>query len=206
MGSELGVPPELLGWVFLAALPLVLAAATAFTKVSVVLAALRLGLSAETLLPYGAVLALALIVTALVMFPVGVEVATAIELGGGLQALLAGPGADWLPVFEPLRAFLERHADPQEVEFFAQLQGSAGASPLALVPAFLVTELTEALHMAVLIILPFLIVDLVVTQVLALLGLAQQPLPLVTIPLKVLLFLSAGGWDIVIGALVEGYA
>jgi type III secretory pathway component EscR len=206
MGPDLGIPPQMLGWVVLAALPLALAAATAFTKVSVVLASLRLGLSAEALLPYGAVLALGLIVTAVIMLPVGVEVATAIELGGGLETLLAAPANDWLPVFEPLRGFLERHADPDELSFFAQLQGSPSQSPLALIPAFLVTELTEALQMAVLIIVPFVIVDLLVAQVLTLLGLAQQPLPLVTIPLKVLLFLSAGGWDIVIGSLVEGYA
>lgn len=206
MGAEFGVPSELLGWVLLAALPLALAAATAFTKVSVVLASLRMGLSAEGLLPYGAMLALALIVTTVIMFPVGVEVAAAIELAGGLDALMAGPGQDWVAVFEPLRLFLERHAAADEVEFFAQLQGSASASPLALVPAFLVTELTEALQMAVLIIVPFVVVDLLVAQVLTLLGLAQQPLPLVTIPLKVLLFLSAGGWDIVIGSLVEAYA
>jgi len=206
MGSELGIPPQLLGWVLLAALPLAVAAATAFTKVSVVLTSLRLGLSAEALLPYAAILALALLVTGVIMLPVGVEVASAVELGGGVEALLAGPGADWLPVFEPLRQFLERHADADELAFFAELQGSTVQSPLVLVPAFLVTELTEALQMAVLIIVPFMIVDLLVAQVLTLLGLAQQPLPLVTIPLKVLLFLSAGGWDIVIGSLVEAYA
>jgi flagellar biosynthesis protein FliP len=206
MGADLGIPPELLGWVVLAALPLLVATATAFTKVSVVLAALRLGLSAEALLPYGVVLALAVVVTAVIMGPVGLEVAAAVEAAGGLEALLAGPGAGWLPVFEPLRAFLLRHADPGELAFFAELQHTVPHHPLALAPAFLVTELTEALHMAVLIIVPFVLVDLLVAQTLALIGLAQQPLPLVTIPLKILLFLAAGGWDIVIGSLVETYA
>jgi type III secretory pathway component EscR len=209
MGPEaagLGIPPELLGWVALAALPLILAAATCFTKVSVVLAALRIGLSAETLLPYGAMFALALVVTTIVMGPVGFEVAAAIEAGGGIETLLSAPGTAWLPVFEPLQAFLLAHAEPSELEFFAELQGTSSTHPLALVPAFLVTELTEALHIAVLIILPFVVVDLLVSQTLTLLGLQQQPLPIVTIPLKVMLFLAAGGWDIVLGALVEGYA
>ena len=204
--NELGIPAELAGWVALAALPLILAAATSFTKVSVVLASLRLGLGAEALLPYGAMLALSLVVTAVVMGPVGIEVAGVIESAGGLELLLHQPGAAWLPVFEPIRDFLAQHADAGELGFFAELQGVSGQSPLALVPAFLVTELTEALHMAVLIIVPFVLVDLLVAQVLTLLGLQQQPLPLVTVPLKISLFLAAGGWDIIIGSLVEGYA
>jgi type III secretory pathway component EscR len=206
MGPELGLPSEVVGWILLAAAPLVLAAATAFTKVSVVLASLRVGLSAEALLPYGALLALALVVTALVMAPVGLAVAAAIELAGGIDALLAGPVDGWAPVTEPLRAFLERHADADEVEFFAGMQGIGSDHPVALVAGFLVTELTEALHMAVLILVPFVLVDLIVAQVLVLLGLAQAPMPLVTLPLKILLFLAAGGWDVVIGGLVGGYA
>jgi len=74
-----------------------------------------------------------------------------------------------------------------------------------LVPAFLVTELAEGFAIAVLIIVPFLVIDLVVAQVVTLLGLIQQPIPLLTLPLKLLLFLAVDGWDTVIGGLVEGY-
>lgn len=199
--------PELGPWLLVAGLPLLLATATAFTKVSVVLGALRVGLSAETLLPWSAMLALSLVVTGVVMAPVVIDTLAAAEAVGGVPAL-TGPGTSvetWVPVVDPWLEFLGRHASTEELEFFAGLQGVDPGDPRALVPAFLVTELTEALHMAVLVLLPLVVVDLVVTQVLTLLGLAAAPGPLVTLPLKLLLFSSVGGWDTVVGGLVEGY-
>lgn len=198
--------PELGFWLVLAAIPLVLATATAFTKASVVLGALRLGLGAEALLPMPALLAVVLVVTAVVMAPTAGATLTAIDAQGGLDALLEGPLAAWVPVADPLRAFVARHASVDELSFFAELQGRSADDPLVLVPAFLVTELAEALTMAVVIIVPLVLVDLLVAQLLVLVGLVNQPTALVTLPLKVLLFLAAGGWDVVVGGLVEGYA
>jgi len=200
------VGPELLPYLVLAAVPLVLAIATAFTKASVVLGALRVGLGAEALLPWSAMLALALVVTAVVMAPVALTSVEAVEAVGGLDALSGASSDEWLSVAEPLRAFLHRHAATDELQFFAELQGVEAGDPRVLVPAFLVTELAEALTMAVLILLPLVLVDLVVAQSLTLLGLANAPGPLVTLPLKLLLFLVVGGWDVVIGGLVEGYS
>lgn len=196
--------PELGPWVVLVALPIVLAVATAFTKASVVLGALRVGLGAEVILPWSAMGALALVITGVVMGPVVVETMTVVDAAGGVEAIAGGRA--WGAVAEPLLAFLGRHAAPEELSFFAELQGVAPDDPRVRVPAFLVTELGEALHMAVLILLPLVIVDLVAAQVLTLLGLATAPGPLVTLPLKLLLFLAAGGFDVVVRGLVEGYA
>ena len=195
MPAELAPLAGLPAWAWLAALPLVLAMCTAFTKVSVVLSALRVGLGAEALLPWSAVLALSLVVTAVVMGPVALGVVAGLDGGGDLVSA-AGPLLD----------FLRDHASAAEVDFFAGMQGLSGDHPLVVLPAFLVSELGEALQMAVLIRLPFALLDLVVAQIFTLVGLPGQPLPLVTLPLKVLLFLGVGGWDVVIGGLVEGYA
>ncbi len=59
--------------------------------------------------------------------------------------------------------------------------------------------------MAVLVLVPFVAVDLVVAQAIALWGITSQPQALVTLPLKLLLFLAADGWDVVVVGLVEGY-
>ena len=198
--------PEPSPLLLLAALPLLLAIATAFTKTSVVLGALRVGLGAEVLLPWSAMLALALVVTGVVMAPVAVATVDAIQAVGGLGMLTEAEPSTWVAVAGPLRAFMERHASAGELEFFAGLSGVTPDDPRALVPAFLVTELTEALHMAVLVLLPLVVVDLVVAQALGLLGLTSAPGPLVTLPLKLLLFLAVGGFDVVVGGLVEGYA
>jgi type III secretory pathway component EscR len=194
--TDAGVLGGAPAWVLLAALPLLLASCTAFTKVSVVFAALRTALGAEMLLPWSAILALSVVITAVIMGPVALEMAPLLEVAGGL-----GP-----EVLTPVAEFLGRHADPAEIDLFAATQGLAADHPLVLVPAFLVTELGEALHMAVLILLPFAIVDLIVAQIFALVGLPGQPLALVSLPLKVLLFLAIGGWEAVIVSLVAGYA
>ena len=117
-------------------------------------------------------------------------------------------GADaaaWQSVAAPLLEFTSTHADPDEVSFFAELQGRAATDPLVVVPAFLTTELSEALAMAVVILLPFVVVDLLAAQALLLAGLQPPSSVLVTAPLKILLFLAIGGWDVVIGGLAKGY-
>ncbi len=199
------VSPTIWVWVGLAALPLVLALCTAFTKAMVVVGALRTGLGAESFLPWPVVIAVAAVIAGVVMAPVGAALAEAVQSTGGLEAALSDPMDRGYEVIAPLLEFTSRHADPTEVQFFADLQGAAASSPWVVVPAFLVTELTEALAIAVVILVPFVLADLVVGQALLLSGLSAVPQPLVSVPVKVLLFLAVGGWDVVIGGLVKGY-
>ena len=201
------LPPGIAAWVALTAAPLLAITCTAFTKASVVLSALRVGLGAETLLPWSAVFALSLAITAVVMGPVAAASLAALEAAGGLGSLTQGPGLPILEVLTPLQGFLERHADAAELGFFVELQGVPAEHPLALVPAFLLTELSEALQISLLILVPFVLVDLVVAQVLLLLGVGSGvSQPLVSLPVKISLFLAVGGWDVIVRGLVEGYA
>jgi flagellar biosynthesis protein FliP len=189
-----------LPWAVLAALPVVLVAVTPFAKVSVVLGALRTGLGAEALLPLPLMLAIGVLTTGLVMAPV-VEAL--------LRHLATAPALGDVPVWsgwlDPWVAFLRRHASPDEVSAFSRLLARPAADPIVVVAAFFFTELAEALVMAIAILVPFLLVDLVAAQALALVGLVPQPLPLLTLPVKLLLFVALGGWNAVVVALVEGY-
>lgn len=201
------LPPGIAAWVALTVAPLLAITCTAFTKASVVLSALRVGLGAETLLPWSAVFALSLAITAVIMGPVAAASLAAFEAAGGIEGMSQGPGSQVLEVLAPLQGFLERHADAAELGFFVELQGVPAGHPLALVPAFLLTELTEALQISLLILVPFVLVDLVVAQVLLLLGIGSGvSQPLVSLPLKISLFLAVGGWDVIVRGLVEGYA
>lgn len=198
--------PTMWVWIGLAALPLLLALTTAFTKSMVVVGALRTGLGAEAFLPWPIVLAVAAAITGVVMAPVAGALADAFEVLGGIEALVQEPVQRGPQLVQPLLDFTARHADGAELEFFSQLQGRPVDGPWVIVPAFLVTELTEALAIAVVILVPFVLTDLVVGQALMLSGLATVPQPLVSVPVKLLLFLAVGGWDVVIGGLVKGYA
>jgi type III secretion protein R len=190
-------------WAALTIGPLLAITCTAFTKASVVLSALRVGLGAEVLLPWSAVFALSLAVTAVIMGPVAAASLEALAAAGGIDNLTQGPGSQIAAVLAPLQEFLARHADPAELDFFVDLQNVPAGHPLALVPAFLVTELGEALQISLLILVPFVLVDLV----LLLLGIGSGvSQPLVGLPLKIALFLAVGGWDVIVRGLVEGYA
>lgn len=190
------------GWLWLAILPVLLGSTTSLAKASVVLGAVRVGLGAEGLLTRPVVWVLAGLVTALVMAP------TVVAIGERWSFVEASAlNTDTLrELLEPLRAFVVRHADAAELEFFSHLQKRPIDDPLVEVSAFLVTELNEALVMAVVILVPLVLVDLLVAQALLLLGLSHQPPAVIVMPLKLLLFLAVGGWDVVIGGLVEGYA
>jgi len=199
------VSPTIWVWVGLAALPLILALCTAFTKSLVVVGALRTGLGAESFLPWPVVLAVATVITGVVMLPVASALVLGLESVGGLDALMQSPVEHGSALLQPLLEFTQRHADPAELEFFSELQGRPPQQGWVSVPAFLVTELTEALAIAVVILVPFVLTDLVLGQALTLGGLASVPQPLVSVPVKLLLFLAVGGWDVVIGGLVKGY-
>lgn len=205
MVEDFSISPNLLIWLSLAAIPLLVATCTAFTKVSVVLSALRIGLSGEQLLPWSAIFALSIVVTAVIMSPVVFSSLEIIDQLGGVEALVQTPGSHWFSALLPWQEFLQNHASDAEIGFFSQFQQLPTTHPLVLIPAFLVTELMEAMHMAILILLPFIAVDLIVAQILVLLGLGSQSQQLITLPIKLLLFLAAGGWDIVIVGLFAGY-
>jgi type III secretion protein R len=116
---------------------------------------------------------------------------------------------------EPMRAFLDKHANERERIFFAdasrRLMGEQVAAQIGprdfviLVPAFVLSELTEAFLIGVLIALPFLVVDLVVANVLMALGMQMMSPTMISLPAKLLLFVLLDGWSRLAHALVLTY-
>jgi len=110
----------------------------------------------------------------------------------------------------PLRGFLTRHAAARDRETFSGLATRMGRAVRGdeiwvLAPAFLTTELRAAFAIAVLIFLPFLVIDLVVGLGLAALGLSSTSPQAIALPLKLLLFVSVDGWRLLIESLLRGY-
>jgi type III secretory pathway component EscR len=203
--AELGLPAQLELWLLLAAIPLLLAACTCFTKLAIVLAALRLGLGADRLLPAGSMLALALLLTALIMAPIVEACALGIAEFGGLEAIRADPLELGAEALAPLWEFLDSRTDGEDLALFAGETGRSLDDPLVLAPAFLIGELGRGLGLAVAILLPFVAIDLICAQALVLLGLGNTPTAVIALPAKLLVFLAADGWSTVIAALLEGY-
>ncbi len=205
----------------LAILPFLFMTATSYAKIAVVFSILRSALGTGQV-PSGTVIAaLSAILTLYVMAPVGAQIAAEAgpaaarvdrenplsDLDALSAALDAGAG--------PLRAFLARNAGERERALFLDLarqarppdQRDAVADDdlLVLLPSFLVTELSEAFQIGFLVFLPFLIVDLVVSNVLMSLGMHMLNPTQVSMPFKLLLFVLVDGWYVLARALVLGY-
>ena len=217
-----GASTTLLLAALLALLPLLLLTATSFAKLSIVLSLLRNALGTPEV-PSGAIVtALALVLSAYVMAPVARE-ASALAAPAYArfdpQAPLSPPSRTALLeianlALPPLRAFLQRNTAAGEKTLFIDLARKAGAREQTapsgdelpiLLPAFLLTELSEAFQVGVLILLPFVVIDLVVAAILAALGLTTLTPGAVALPLKLLLFVLVDGLSTLSRALVSGY-
>jgi len=199
--------------------PFVFMGVTAFVKISTVLQIVRSAIGAQSVPSNTVIMALATALTLIAMAPVGQRILDrAMPLVQNRNAkddttALIEKGID--AVREPMREFLEHNASEKERARFltvaknarpeAERAKIAGNDLAVLVPAFVVTELTEAFAIGFLVYLPFLIIDLVVANVLLALGMQMLNPTQVSLPFKLLLFVAIDGWGLLAQALVSGY-
>jgi type III secretion protein R len=190
--------------VVLALAPFVAVMVTSFTKIVVVLSLLRNALGLQQVPPNVVLNGLALVLSVYVMYPVGVEMrakaAAAPPRTGDTQALLSAADA----AKEPLREFLLKHSRELERAFFLKtakrsLKPEQAAELterdfLVVVPAFTVSELSVAFEIGFLIFLPFLVIDLVISNILMAMGMMMLSPTTVSLPFKLLLFVLIDGW------------
>ncbi len=194
----------LLTVVVLALAPFIAVMVTSFTKLVVVLSLLRNALGLQQVPPNVVLNGLALVLSVYVMYPVGAEMGARLEgindIGGSTQSMLKAADA----AKEPLREFLIKHSRPVERAFFmktaqkALKPAQAGALTdrdfLVVMPAFTVSELSVAFEVGFLIFLPFLVIDLVISNVLMAMGMMMLSPTTVSMPFKLLLFVLIDGW------------
>lgn len=200
----------------MALLPTVVVVSTAFLKIAIVMSLLRNALGVQQIPPNIAIYGLALILSAYVMAPVGFqierEVSATPAAGKDLGALVSAvrKGA------EPLRGFMTRNAAVGQRDFFVQTArklwgpelsaGLSGTDFLVLVPAFMVSELTRAFQVGFLLYLPFVVIDLIVSNILLAMGMMMVSPVTISLPLKLFLFVMLDGWTRLIQGLVLSYA
>lgn len=201
-----------------ALLPFAFMTLTAFVKISTVLQIVRGAIGAQNVPSNTVVMALSAALTLLAMAPVGSRIA---DRAAPLFATDAVQDTTKLvkgaieATREPLRDFLRANASPREHERFYEIarmarpeaeRGDVGKNDMVIViPAFVVTELIEAFALGFAIYLPFLIIDLVVSNVLLALGMQMMNPGQVSLPFKLLLFVAIDGWGLLAQALVAGY-
>jgi flagellar biosynthetic protein FliP len=193
----------------LSLLPAALIMFTSFARIVVVLSFLRQALGIPQLPPNPIIIGLALFLTFYVMSPVWSKVNdTALQpyLNQKISAedaLNQGIG--------PLRDFMFRQTHERDLALFIRMSGTeAPKSPdevptHALVPAFMISELKTAFQIGFLLYVPFLILDMVVASVLLSMGMMFLPPIVISLPLKLLLFVLVDGWVLVVGSLVQSF-
>jgi flagellar biosynthesis protein FliP len=193
----------------LAFLPGIVLLMTAFTRIIIVLSVLRQALGLTATPPNMILAALALALTVFVMRGVLQQ-----EQDNALQPYLNGTITFETAVQRaepPIRNFMLSQTRKDALHLFVDLSGGHYATsqdvPLTvLVPAFATSELETAFQISFLIYIPFVLIDLAVASVLISLGMIMVSPTLISLPLKLLLFVSINGWSLVLGSLANSFA
>jgi flagellar biosynthetic protein FliP len=189
--------------------PALLFTVTGFSRILIVLGFIRTAVGTTNAPPNQVLVGIALFLTVFVMAPTVSQIKRdAIE---PLTAHKISTATAVARAEEPLREFMFRQTDVQDISLFISLAHSKPPKTRAevptevLIPAFIVSELKDAFQIGFLIFLPFLIIDLIVSSTLMSMGMIMLPPTFISLPFKVLLFVLVDGWDLVIKALVQSF-
>lgn len=215
-GGAMGKPEELSSamriLVLLTALsliPALMMATTSFLRIVVVLSMLRHGMGMQDTPPNAALISIALFLTLFSMQPV----LTAVDQKAwqpyqkrqisGEEAIRNG--------MQPIREFMVRQTRENDLALMVEVSGSKqpetidDIGTLQLIPAFMLSELRTAFQIGFMIFLPFLLVDIIVASVLTSLGMMMVPPVMISLPLKVLMFILIDGWNLVARSLINSF-
>jgi flagellar biosynthetic protein FliP len=193
----------------LSLVPAILMMVTSFIRIAIVLSFARTAIGMPQMPPNQIVLGLALFLTVFVMAPVWTAINDA-----ALQPYLRGEIGLEEAIREgeaPLRAFLARHTREKDLALFVSMARLPQPRTLddvptyVLIPAFMISELKTAFQMGFVILLPFLVIDMVVSSTLMAMGMMMLPPTTIALPFKVLLFVMADGWHLITRSLVASF-
>ncbi len=193
----------------LAFLPGLILLMTPFTRIIIVLSVLRQALGLQTTPPNMILAALAMVLTVFVMHNViqqEQDQAVAPYLAGTINFQTALQKAE-----PPIQGFMLAQTRKDPLHLFVELSGGHYTTPkdiplTVLVPAFATSELETAFQISFLIYIPFVLIDLAVASVLMSLGMIMVSPTLISLPLKLLMFVSIHGWVLVLGSLANSFS
>jgi flagellar biosynthetic protein FliP len=190
-------------------LPAMLVTMTSFTRIVIVFHFMRQALGTQEVPSNQILVGLSLFLTAFIMAPVGTainEVAVQPALAGTISMSDAVTRAA-----PPLRDFMLRQTRESDLALFVDLSKSARPQKPAdlpmrvVIPAYIMSEVKTGFQMGFFVFVPFLVIDLVVATTLLAMGMMQLPPAMISLPFKLLLFVSVDGWTLVVGSLVKSF-
>ncbi len=191
-------------------LPAVLLMMTGFTRIIIVLSLLRSALGTQSTPPNQVLVGLALFLTMYVMSPVLEKVYADAYLPWSQNKITFN---DALERAEPaVKGFMLKQTREPDLALFIKLANvptpkDAASTPIrVVVPAFVTSELKTAFQIGFMVFIPFLIIDMVVASVLMSMGMMMLSPVLISLPFKLMLFVLADGWTLLVGSLVASFA
>jgi type III secretion apparatus protein, YscR/HrcR family len=196
--------------------PFVIMVSTSYLKIVVVLSLVRNALGVQQVPPTMVLNGLAIIFSVTIMAPVAFETMKYVDVNSLSRSM--APSEMVATVYnakEPLQRFLEKHAHKDTVNFFYQTakrlwpkEHAASLKPndfSILLPAFTVSELTRAFEIGFLLYLPFVTIDIIISNILLAMGMMMVSPMTISLPFKLLLFVLLNGWSRLIQGLVLSY-
>ncbi len=187
--------------------PSILIMMTCFTRIIVVFHFLKQALGTQSQPPAQLMVGLALFLTLFVMSPVLDEANTK-----GLQPYLRDEISQSAAVdsmIAPFRAFMLKQTREEDLGLFIKLKGDQrpknlnDVSIMAIIPAYTISELRMGFQIGFIIFIPFLVIDMIISSILMSLGMMLLPPQLISLPVKVLLFILVDGWALIVSTLME---
>jgi flagellar biosynthetic protein FliP len=191
-------------------LPAILVTMTSFTRVVIVFHFLRQALGTQEVPSNQILVGLALFLTMFIMAPVGTAINTvAVQpaLAGSITASEAVTRA-----MPPLREFMLKQTRETDLALFVELskvprpKNPSDLPMRVVIPAYVTSEIKTGFQMGFFIFVPFLLIDLVVATTLLSMGMMMLPPAMISMPFKLLLFVTVDGWSLVIGSVVRSFA
>ncbi len=188
--------------------PAILITVTSFTRIVIILSLLRHALGIPQTPPNQVIIALSLFLTFFIMKPVFEDINTK-----AIQPYLKKEVGDMEALESakiPIKKFMIENTRKEDLKLFIDIANEKPKSPeevnlSTLIPAFMISEIKTAFEVVFVIFLPFLIIDLLIASILMSMGMMMIPPMLISLPFKLILFILAGGWELLIKALVESY-
>lgn len=209
--TSFSVPIQtLLFFTALSFLPAILLMMTGFTRIVIVLSLLRQALGTQQAPPNQVIIGLSLFLTFFVMGPTLDRVYHEAYKPYSTNAITFEQAAARAEL--PMREFMARQTRQTDFALFARLARLEPGTTIdqapfrVVVPAFVISELKTAFQIAFMIFIPFLIIDMVVSSILMSLGMMMLSPVLVALPFKIMLFVLADGWNMLIGSLAASFA
>ena len=190
-------------------LPALLLSMTSFTRILIVLGLLRTAIGTQTSPPNQILVGLSLFLTFFVMSPVFDKAYTEAYQPFAENKISADKALE--RGIAPFKTFMLKQTRETDLALFARLakapemQGPEDVPLRILLPSFVISELKTAFQIGFTIFIPFLIIDLVVASVLMSMGMMMVPPASIALPFKLMLFVLADGWQLMIGALAQSF-